>query len=123
MEESTQGEETKPEMEEAASRSAPESDARAEVPAGTGSSIDAEHRRMRWASRRGMLELDLILEPFVRDAYTELTSDDRERYRELMLSQDQELFAWFLKREVPEDPELALIVGKILSYTREQAPR
>ncbi len=76
---------------------------------------------MRWASRRGMLELDLILEPFVREAYTELAHDDRRLYRELMLCQDQELFAWFLKREEPENPELAGLVRKILSHKRDQA--
>lgn len=77
--------------------------------------MDNEHNRMRWASRRGMLELDLILEPFVRDCYPSLNQRDRERYRQLMGSQDQELFAWFLNREIPEDPELAAIVATILA--------
>ena len=107
---------------ETATSGAPEQDAGdAQSPAPTTASVEEEHRRMRWASRRGMLELDLILEPFVREAYTELADDDRRLYRELMLCQDQELFAWFLKREEPENPELAGIVRKILSHKRDQA--
>ncbi len=77
-----------------------------------------EHNRMRWASRRGMLELDLVLEPFVNQRFPQLDATDRERYRQLMLSEDQELFGWFLRREVPEDPELAAIVRIILAFTR-----
>lgn len=127
MGERVEGEESKSDMGEAAVRDVPRSGANtgsgSGAPAGSESAVDAEHRRMRWASRRGMLELDLILEPFVREAYGNLSAEDRERYRELMLSQDQELFAWFLKREVPDDPELAVIVRKILSHARERPRR
>ena len=77
-----------------------------------------EHNRMRWASRRGMLELDLVLDPFVNQRFLQLDAADRERYRQLMLCEDQELFGWFLRREVPEDPELAAIVRIILAFTR-----
>ena len=73
---------------------------------------------MRWASRRGMLELDLVLEPFVSARYAALSDADKTRYRDLMLCEDQELFGWFLKREVPDDPELAAIVRTILEYIR-----
>jgi len=34
-----------------------------------------------------------------------------------MLSEDQDLFAWFMRREQPQDRELALIVKKILDFT------
>ena len=74
--------------------------------------------RMRWASRRGMLELDLVLEPFVNDRYAQLSDDDKIRYRDLMLCQDQELFGWFLGRQKPDDPEIAVIVNTILEYAR-----
>jgi antitoxin CptB len=73
---------------------------------------------MRWASRRGMLELDLLLEPFVRERYRQLDAGDRERYRQLMGCQDQELFAWLLGRETPADAELEAIVERILEHAR-----
>ncbi len=77
--------------------------------------IDDEHRRMRWASRRGMLELDLLLGPFVDAHYASLDADGRRRYRQLMTCQDQDLFAWLMRREQPDDPELAAIVQTILA--------
>ena len=42
---------------------------------------DEELNRMRWAARRGMLELDLVLEPFVTARYASLDERDRERYQ------------------------------------------
>ena len=84
----------------------------------TGMISDEEVNRMRWAARRGMLELDLVLEPFVTARYASLDEADRRRFQQLMLSEDQDLFAWFLSRERPEDEELADIVGKILEFAR-----
>jgi antitoxin CptB len=76
-----------------------------------------EINRMRWASRRGMLELDLVLEPFVVARYAALDEGDRLRFQQLMRCEDQDLFAWFLRRERPEDEELRGIVSKVLEFT------
>ena len=75
---------------------------------------------MRWASRRGMLELDLILEPYVRLHYPRLDEAGRDRYRALMSCQDQELFDWFLRKQVPEDGEHAQMVKTILDARRPE---
>ena len=80
--------------------------------------LDEELNRMRWASRRGMLELDLVLEPFVLARYAALSERDRMRFQQLMSCEDQDLFAWFLRRERPEDEELAAIVSQVLDFTR-----
>ena len=65
-----------------------------------------------------MLELDLVLEPFVTARYGLLDEVDRQRFQQLMLCEDQDLFAWFLRREQPEDEELAAIVSQILEFAR-----
>lgn len=77
---------------------------------------DEELNRMRWAARRGMLELDLVLEPFVTARYASLAERDRERFQQLMICEDQDLFLWFLRREQPADEELAAIVSQILEF-------
>ena len=79
---------------------------------------DEEVNRMRWASRRGMLELDLVLEPFVVARYQQLGEEDRQRYQQLMLCEDQDLFSWFLQRQLPEDEELRDIVRQILEFAQ-----
>jgi len=77
---------------------------------------DNEQQRMRWASRRGMLELDLVLGPFVDTGYAQLDPARRADYERLMGCEDQQLFAWFLGREHPEDPALAALVTHILQH-------
>ena len=82
-----------------------------------------EINRMRWAARRGMLELDLVLEPFVSSRYAELDLADRQRFEQLMLCEDQDLFGWFLQRGKPADKEIAAIVEQILEFTRTRPDR
>jgi antitoxin CptB len=82
---------------------------------------DQELNRMRWAARRGMLELDLVLEPFVNARYASLDEQDRERFQQLMICEDQDLFGWFLRREKPADEELAAIVSQILEFLHTQS--
>lgn len=76
-------------------------------------------KRIYWASRRGMLELDLILVPFFEQCFRDLAAADQQRYIDLMECEDTELFAWFLGRQSPEDAELKSIVDRILSFTRK----
>lgn len=78
---------------------------------------DTELNRMRWATRRGMLELDLVLEPFVSSRYSLLSEADRAVFQRLMLCEDQDLFGWFLRRGQPDDEELRDIVKQILDFT------
>jgi antitoxin CptB len=83
----------------------------------TGMIAQEEINRMRWAARRGMLELDLVLEPFVTACYAQLSAADRRCFQRLMLCEDQDLFAWFMQRSQPNDEELAAIVCQILRFT------
>ena len=79
---------------------------------------DADHNRMRWASRRGLLELDLFLADFVAYQYPSLTAEFKSLYRELMTSADQDMFEWLMGRAEP-DESLALIVSAIQAYKRQ----
>lgn len=76
-----------------------------------------EYQRLVWASRRGMLELDLILNPFLERIYPSLPEEDKQRYRKLLECEDQDLFNWFLNKGEPADDNLKKIVGIIRSNT------
>jgi antitoxin CptB len=69
--------------------------------------------RVRWGSRRGMLELDLILLPFVEKFYADLPAEDQTLFVELLECEDQDLFAWFLHRQQPDDPKLCRMIDII----------
>jgi antitoxin CptB len=66
--------------------------------------------RLLWASRRGMLELDLILQPFTQNQYDSLEESDQLRYETLLECEDQNLFLWLMNREQAKDPDTQRIV-------------
>ena len=74
-----------------------------------------EYKRLQWHSRRGMLELDVLLVPFVKEAYPTLPEEDQARYRRLLDCEDPDLFQWFMQHASPEDPDLRHIVELILN--------
>ncbi|MFT5484226.1 MAG: antitoxin CptB [Halieaceae bacterium] len=81
-------------------------------------SEDSAYKRLCWHSRRGMLELDLMLGPFVKERYLELSVLDQNRYRDLLVCEDQDLFRWLLGLEQADNAEIAAIVEKIIQYAR-----
>ncbi|UBM26320.1 succinate dehydrogenase assembly factor 2 [Pseudomonas sp. p1(2021b)] len=73
-----------------------------------------ELNRLFWHSRRGMLELDVLLVPFTQEVYPTLSEEDRELYRRLLTCEDQDMFGWFMERTESDDPELQRMVRIIL---------
>jgi len=74
--------------------------------------------RLKWACRRGMLELDVLFMPFVDEAYDELSLQDQITFERLLTCQDPELFAWFMGHEKCEDIELNAMVQFILGRVK-----
>ncbi|MDB2549310.1 succinate dehydrogenase assembly factor 2 [Porticoccaceae bacterium] len=75
--------------------------------------------RLMWASRRGMLELDLILQPFVENTFDSLPENDQLRFEALLEREDQQLFMWLMKREQPTDPDTQRVV-QIIHESRKK---
>lgn len=74
--------------------------------------------KLKWACRRGMLELDVLFEPFVDDAYDALSVKDKATFQRLLTCEDPELFAWFMGHQECEDEELKYMVQLMLSRVR-----
>ncbi|NSY34572.1 succinate dehydrogenase assembly factor 2 family protein [Pseudoalteromonas sp. JC28] len=74
--------------------------------------------RVKWACRRGMLELDVILESFVEQAYDALSDEGKYVFQRLVTCEDPDLFAWFMGHEECPDPELKRMVKLILDRIR-----
>lgn len=78
-------------------------------------SNDTHKAQLRWACRRGMLELDTLLTPFLEQHYDHLSLPQRQAFASLLASSDLELFRWLMRRESPADPQLQDIIGVILA--------
>ena len=68
---------------------------------------------LRWRSRRGTRELDLILLGFLSAGYENLTPQDRRAYARLLDASDPDLMNWLIGRATPDDPEIARLVQAI----------
>ena len=73
-----------------------------------------EIKRMQWHSRRGMLELDLLLVPFSRDKLPGLDAEHVRLYKKLLAQEDQDLFSWLIEKESVADPDLKTMVAMVL---------
>lgn len=74
--------------------------------------------KLKWACRRGMLELDVLLEPFVDEAYDALSTENKVAFQRLLACEDPDLFAWFMGHKVCEDQALNTIVQIILNRVK-----
>jgi len=71
--------------------------------------------RMRWRSRRGMLELDLMMLPFFDEVYRTLPEHQQLAFQKLLEQEDPDLWVWFSQKGEPEDPELRDLVRFMLA--------
>ena len=74
--------------------------------------------RLKWACRRGMLELDVLFMPFVDEAFEDLTDEKKLVFERLLTCDDPDLFAWFMGHQPCEDTELAAMVEHILKRVK-----
>lgn len=81
---------------------------------------EVELKKMWWHSRRGMLELDLLLLPFATDKLAELDDSQQKIYQRLLEQEDQDLFSWLIEKELAPDSELKLMIQMILANNDSQ---
>jgi antitoxin CptB len=69
--------------------------------------------RLRWRCRRGMRELDVLLERWLDEHWCAAGAEDRVSFERLLDCEDDRLWAWMTGRETPSDEALAAIVRRI----------
>lgn len=82
--------------------------------------MESPHKnQLRWACRRGMLELDRFLMTFFDDCYDYLSSADQETFVCLLQEQDQDLYNWLLGVSASADPKLQALCDKIRAHAQQ----
>jgi antitoxin CptB len=76
--------------------------------------------RLRWACRRGMLELDVLLGNFLEEVYTSLEEEDQSRFVQLLSENDQDLFLWLTGKEIPSQSGFVIMVEKIRNHAKHR---
>ncbi len=78
---------------------------------------EAELRKLRWRCRRGMRELDQLLERWLDREWRQSPTTQREVFLRLLDVEDDRLWRWFLGQEAPADVEIAALVDQIRSLS------
>ena len=69
--------------------------------------------QLRWQCRRGMLELDFVLERYLDDHYDMADDAEKRLFQELLTAQDPELQMWILNGKPHPRVEFRDLITKI----------
>lgn len=69
--------------------------------------------RLRWRCRRGMLELDILLNQFIETSYSQLDKQQKNVFDQLLDYPDQLLFDLFLGHMQSSDNRVAELIQTI----------
>lgn len=78
--------------------------------------MDIEARRLLWRCRRGLKELDVLLERFARDRVPHASSEERRAFARLLDLPDPDLADYFFGHATPDEPELARLAQLIATH-------
>lgn len=65
---------------------------------------------IRWACRRGILELDISIMPFFEYEYDSLSDKEKNLFIRFLVCDDADLLDWLMNKKKPQDKELRKIV-------------
>lgn len=71
--------------------------------------------QIQWQCRRGMLELDFLLERFVNIHFDTMSDKDKILFLNLLSNDDPVLWDWLVEEQMPEDGALQNLVKRILA--------
>ncbi|NVK21074.1 MAG: succinate dehydrogenase assembly factor 2 [Kangiellaceae bacterium] len=80
---------------------------------------EQQYKKLLWASRRGMLELDVVLLPYLEQHKEQLSEQQIEHYGLFLEQDDPDLYAWIMGFEVPK-PEFTDMVSAIRKFVDER---
>lgn len=66
--------------------------------------------RLRWRCRRGMRELDVLLERYLQQRYPCAPAAEQQAFEALLDLPDPQLLAFLMRREIPADPEWVHVI-------------
>lgn len=79
-----------------------------------------EKARVKWACRRGMLELDVIIMPFFEECFDELPEQEQRDFISLLTCDDPDLFTWVMQHGRSENQAHAAMVDKIVAHNNSK---
>ena len=75
-----------------------------------------EERKVIYRARRGLKEIDVYFDPYVKQYYLQADAHEKAMFAELVEQEDPDLLDWFLEVSAPPRPELLDFIHKLKKY-------
>lgn len=75
---------------------------------------------LRWACRRGMLELDVLLGNFLNEAYPKLPKAQQELFEHYLTNNDQDLFMWLTGKTPCTHPDFSTMTAMVRHHAENR---
>jgi len=76
-------------------------------------SNDDRIKKLRWKSRRGLKELDVLFEAFFTHQADALAAGRWPQLEDLLAQEDDVLFDWISGRDLPSDPDVLNLIDTL----------
>ncbi|OTG87956.1 hypothetical protein B9T31_00055 [Acinetobacter sp. ANC 4558] len=78
--------------------------------------ISLEERKVVYRARRGLKEIDVYFDPYVKNYYLKADDHEKQMFAELVEQEDPDLLDWFMEVAEPPRPELKDFIRKLKYY-------
>ena len=75
-----------------------------------------EERKVIYRARRGLKEIDVYFDPYVKQYYLQADAEEKATFAELVAQEDPDLLDWFMEVSEPPRPEMKQLIIKLKHY-------
>lgn len=72
-----------------------------------------EQRRVIYQARRGLKELDMFIDPYVKNHYLTASDDEQQVFAKLLTYEDPDLLDYFMNQSTPDDEQVGKLITKL----------
>lgn len=78
--------------------------------------LTLEQRQVIYRARRGLKELDIYFDPYVKQHYVYANLDEQSVFKALIEEEDPDLLDWFMETTEPPSKEFKELIIKLKHY-------
>jgi antitoxin CptB len=75
--------------------------------------MEGERSRLLWRCRRGIREMDIVLQAFLNQSYDTLSDADKNSFAQLLDEADLDILNWIMGKDEPENDGIKNIIALI----------
>ena len=75
--------------------------------------MEGERSRLLWRCRRGIREMDIVLQSFLNQSYDTLSDTDKNSFAQLLDEADLDILNWIMGKDEPKNDAIKNIITLI----------